>query len=229
VRAVNLIPADSRRRAAGVSASPQTLALIGVLALALAGVLLYVATVNRVSDRRTQLAQVTAQAAQARTEAEALAPFIDLSKQRMSQLAAVRQLAAARYPWPRMLDDLARLMPSNASLTSIQASTAGSGTGAAATTTTGPSVQLAGCASTQSAVAHTMDRLRGMSGLTDVALSSSTEASGGSSGSGGAAGSGGTCAFPETFQMTLTLASAATPATPTAAAPAAGSTQGQAR
>jgi Tfp pilus assembly protein PilN len=207
MRAVNLIPDGSRRgTTSGLTASPQTLGLVGLLALALVGVLLYVSAANAVTERTTQLTQVTAAATQARSQADALARYVQLSKQHASQVAAVRQLATERFPWPRLLDQLAEQMPSGAALTSIQGSTGSAGGGRAAAA---PTVQLSGCAVSHSAVARTMDRLRAVTGVTDIALASSAEAAG--RGGTGVA-SGGTCAYPAAFQMTLTLAGVGAPA-----------------
>jgi len=221
--AVNLIPHDQRSGRFSLSATPATLALFSALAAALVAALLYVSAANKVAARRSELAKVTAGAAAWKTVASALAQYVSVSQQRVQRLAAVRQLAAARFPWPRVLGQFAHLLPSDVALTSLTASTTANG----ATTTSGgttastspsssssssspPAFQLSGCAASQSAVAQTMQQLRNLDGGSDVALSSSSAGSSGtgtsvSASSASSTGAGGGCGYPVTFQMSVTI------------------------
>ena len=108
--AVNLIPGGGGSGRRTRSTSPQTLALIAGLAAVLIGALLYVLAANNVTARNSELARVSTSVATWRTEASAFAPYVSESQQRAAQLAAVRQLAAARFAWPRLLGQVARLM-----------------------------------------------------------------------------------------------------------------------
>ena len=56
MNAVNLIPSDRRKRQVGVSVSPLTLGVIGGLIVVLAAAVLYVAAVNNVRARKSELA-----------------------------------------------------------------------------------------------------------------------------------------------------------------------------
>jgi len=95
-----------------------------------------------------------------------------------------------------------------------------------------PTFTLAGCATSQSMVALTLDRLRLIDGVSEVTLQSSTQAAktsaGGSSGSGGSSGCpGATFAMQITFDplpsASATSSSSTTPAaTPSALTPATG-------
>ena len=58
MNAVNLIPAEGRRRASLPTSRP-TLALLGGLVVALVAAYLYVSAANQVTARRAQLAQTT--------------------------------------------------------------------------------------------------------------------------------------------------------------------------
>jgi hypothetical protein len=222
MNAVNLIPGDSRNR--GEKVSRPTVALMGGLVIALVAAVLYVMTANTVATRKSELAQVTAGVAGWTAAATSYASFVHLAEQRTQQLADVRQLAASRFPWSDLLGQIGGVMPRAAALSSLTATSTPSTGGTSGATV--PSVQLAGCAASQSVVAQTMVRLRSVKGVSGVSLSSSTEASTGSGSSGSSStgqGSAG-CPFPVAFQLALTFtasstttaASTATAATPSA-------------
>ncbi len=225
--AVNLIPRESRPGRFSLSTSPQTLGLLAGLALALVAALLYVSAASNVTAHRNELNRVTTSAAAWKTVAGAFEPYELASQQRAAQLAAIRQLAAARFPWPTVLDQVAALLPSDAALSSLNASPAAgsSGSGSSAASASGttsasapvaPTFQLSGCATSQSAVAQTMEQLRGVDGGSAVTLSSATGKAAGTGGSGSSSSatssSGGGCTYPVQFQMTLTLTGASSKA-----------------
>ncbi len=239
MNAVNLIPADSRRRRLALSTSWPTLTLVAALLVVLAGAVLYVTAANNVKSRQAQLAQVTASANSWRRVAGSYQAFTQMAQQRNQELADIRQLAVGRYPWEHLLSQIGGLMPTKAALSSLQAATAASTTGTgtppstsgtAAPATTGgsaallPAVQLVGCAASQSTVAQTMVQLHRIQGVAAVTLASATDDSAGGSGAPGSAGSGG-CPFPVQFQMSLAFAAPA-PAAATAAAGTAPTTSG---
>jgi Tfp pilus assembly protein PilN len=221
MNAVNLIPREHRDRRFAVSMSPLTIALLAGLGAVLVAVVLYVSAANSVTSRQNELARLTARTAQAQALSSSLTGNVAAVQQLSSQVATVRQLAGGRYAWPRLLDQIGLLMPSGTALTSLQsggapgaAGTTGSAAGSAGTSspsTSAPtSLQLAGCATSQSTVAQTMEQLRGVTGVSSVQLASSTENStSGSSSGGSTAGTGsGGCAYPVQFQMSLIFASA---------------------
>jgi hypothetical protein len=221
MNAVNLIPSDTRTRSDGLNVSPPTLALMGGLLVALIAAVLYVTAANTVSTRKSELAQVTAGVAGWTAAANSYASFVHLAEQRTQQLGDVRLLAASRFPWSNLLGQIGGVMPRQAALSSLQATSTPSTSGASV-----PSVQLSGCAASQSLVAQTMVHLRSIKDVTAVTLSSSTDSSTGSASSDASSssspqGSGG-CPFPVTFQLSMTFAPTATAATPAAAS--AGST-----
>ena len=246
MNAVNLIPADSRRRRLALSTSWPTLVLVAALLVVLAGAVLYVSTANKVKSRQAELAQVTASANSWRRVAGSYQSFTQMAQERNQELADIRQLAVGRYPWEHLLSQIGGLMPTNAALSSLQAATSGSATGAgtpssgsatssgtpsstsgtSAPATSGaaspllPAVQLVGCAASQSTVAQTMVQLHRIQGVAAVTLASATDssASGSASGGGATGSAGGGCPFPVQFQMSLAFAAPA----PTAATTGAG-------
>jgi Tfp pilus assembly protein PilN len=210
MNAVNLIPADRRTRRMALPTSPPTLALLGVLALALIGAVLYVSTANQVSARRSQLARVTAGAAAWNAAAARYGASVQAFQHHAKELADVQQLADARYGWSQVLSQVSALMPAKAALSSMTASTTPGTTPSAPPT---PSIQMTGCAATQSEVAQAMVQLHRITGVTDVALASSSDSAAGSP-AGATSGSGqGACGFPVQFQVSLTFRPAAAAAT----------------
>lgn len=224
MNAVNLIPREGRSGRGGPSVSPPTLALIGGLVLALIAAVIYVTAANTVAARKTELAQVSAGVAEWTAAGNSYDSFVSVAKNRTQELADVRQLAAARFPWPNLLGQIGGRMPSEAALSTLQADT--SSAGGAASTSSAPGVQLTGCAASQSAVAQTMVQLRLVTGISAVTLSTSGDSSAGSGASSSGSGSS-SCPFPVQFQLALTITPSyaaggtSSSGAPTTAAPAA--------
>jgi Tfp pilus assembly protein PilN len=226
--AVNLIPSDARKRQAGVSASPLTLGLIGVLVAVIVCAALYVFALNDVRGRKSELARVTTSATSWQAAANSYTALVTAAQQRGQQLVAVRQLVTGRFPWSQLLSQIGGLMPAQAALSSLQATTpttttpSSAGAAPVATGATAPTVTLSGCAASQSMVAQTMVQLHKVSGASSVQLGSSTDSGTGSSPSGS-----GACPFSVQFNVTLTLAPTTTgtaSTTSTGATPAASTT-----
>jgi hypothetical protein len=221
MNAVNLIPADRRKRSVGVSVSPLTISVLGGLVVVLVAAVLYVLAVNDVRARKSELARVTANAASWQAAARSYAPYVTAAQQQKQQLADIRQLVTGRFPWSLLLGQIGAVMPAKAALNSLQATspsadpTAAASAAAASTTSstsTSHAVQISGCAATQSAVAATMVALGRVNGVSSVSLSSTSNGgavSAGSSSSSGSAASGNGCPFPVTFSLSLILGSSA--------------------
>jgi Tfp pilus assembly protein PilN len=227
MNAVNLIPGDARKRQVSVSASPLTLGLIGGLVVILAAAVFYVSAVNDVRARTGELTKVNANVTAWQATANSYASLVTSSQQRDQQLSAIRQLATSRFPWSQLLSQIGGLMPADAALSTLQAatptgttaspSTTGTAPSAAPTTQSPPSVQLTGCAQSQSTVAQTMVQLHKVQGISDVALASSSVSSSSSGASTPSAGQSGGCPFPVSFQISLTFAAPSTGASSTVA------------
>jgi Tfp pilus assembly protein PilN len=185
VKAVNLIPGDARRhgaRSAGVGLGPSH-ALLGLLAVAVALVTVYVLTSNTISSRKAELAGLNAQLAQEQARAATLASYQQFEKLAQARAETVRQIAATRFDWYRALADLSKVVPADTSLGSLFASVApgssGSGAGSAGTASSlrgdiaAPALQMTGCTKSQDDVARLMSRLRLINGVTRVTLGDS--------------------------------------------------------
>jgi Tfp pilus assembly protein PilN len=206
MRAVNLIPADSRGRSGGTPSTGMQVpvyVLLGFLALAVALVTVYVLTNNTIGARKAKLASLQAQVAQEQAQAARLGEFTKFSQLAQTRISTVQAIAAARFDWHSALADLSKVVPANTTLQSISgtvvpgASASGSGGSSAGLRgdISAPAFELAGCTANQDDVARLMSQLRLINGVTRVTFSNSQE-SAASAGSGGPAGpSGGqTCA-----------------------------------
>src|SRR4051794_4420950 len=158
MRPVNLIPPDQRR---GDRAPMRTGALsyvvIGALALALLGVIAVALTSKQISDRKHQVAQLEQEQQAAEAKASSLQAFTNFRTVQEERQASVNSLAESRFDWQRVLDELARVIPSNVWLTQL-AGTASptvqveNGPGVALRGgVPGPALELVGCAVSQDA------------------------------------------------------------------------------
>lgn len=242
MNAVNLIPGDRKR--VSVSVSPLTLGVIGGLVVVLAAAVLYVFAVNDVRTRKSELGRVTANAASWQAAANSYASYVTDAQQQKQQLVDIQQLVTGRFPWSVLLSQIGGVLPANAALSSLQAtspsadSTAATGAATpatatpAATTTTTQAVQITGCAASQSAVASTMVALGRVHGVGSVALASTSNSTVGATSSGSSSSSGagssssdGGCPFPVNFTLSLVLApSASSTGTPGSTTPTSSAT-----
>lgn len=194
MRAVNLLPADARRRATGGGISigqpgPVHFVLAALL-IVLAYVTLFVLTNNTITQRKTQLAALHHQLDEEQVlvaRFNAYTKFEQLAQQRDQ---TVRQIASSRFDWHGALGDLSKVMPAGASLQSLLAtvapgatvsgaggSTAGSAlsTGSLRSAVNAPAFELKGCTSSQDDVARLMSRLRVINGVQRVTLADSVK------------------------------------------------------
>jgi Tfp pilus assembly protein PilN len=210
VNPVNLLPAKHRPRTPTGGQQGSAYIVVGILGVVLVMVVFYVLTVNGVNTRKDQVARAKADTAKAQARAGTLASYGDFSKVKQERVQSVKQLASSRIDWERLTRGLARVLPDNVWLTSASASASGtpaaagsSGGSSAPTsgTSTGPNVELSGCAPSYSVIAVTLVRLRELSGAQDVQLNSITRAQQSTAGPGapqggpasGSAGSGSDC------------------------------------
>lgn len=252
MRAFNLIPAEERG-GAGVGAGKSgggAFVVLGLLGLLAIFALLYGAARHQISSRRGEVATLNAQAQVAQAQATQLAPYVSFMALHEQRVQAVSQLVDSRFDWAHAFHEVGRVLPKDASLTSISGTIAGASAAAAtsaapaapatpsssaastASSVTSatppgsvPTFTLSGCATSQAEVALTLDHLRLIDGVGEVTLQSSTKAAG--SGSGGGGGSGG-CGSGPVFAMQVAFeplpsatTTSSTSSTSTAAASAA--------
>ncbi|HTU85487.1 MAG TPA: hypothetical protein VMF57_07920 [Solirubrobacteraceae bacterium] len=194
MRAVNLIPADSRGRGTrGPSTGMQVpvYALLGFLVAAVALVTVYVLTNNTIGQRTAKLAGLKTQVAEEQAEASRLGEFTKFSQLAQTRIETVRSIAAARFDWHDALSDLSKVVPANTTLESVTgtvvpgAGAGGTGGGSLRADLPGPAFELEGCTANQDDVARLMSQLRLINGVVRVSLSNSQESAGSTASSSG--------------------------------------------
>jgi Tfp pilus assembly protein PilN len=236
MRAVNLIPSEQRSGqpvGAGRShgAAYAVLALIAGLALM---AYLYGQAKHQLSSRRAQAATLTAEAQRAQAAAERLAPYTSFIALREQRVQAVDALVNERFDWAHVMHEFGRVLPAQTSIASLTGSIGGSSSASstsASSTGSVPMFTLSGCATSQPAVALTLERLHLIDGVSEVTLQASTAGSAGtasSSSSSSSSGAGGCTGSDASFSATVTFdplpgASAASGATSTSVADQTGS------
>ena len=203
--------------------------LVGVLTVLVALVSAYALQHRAVQDKRADLARTEAEATQTEGRVAQLASFSQFTALRATRQQTVTSLAASRYDWAHSLRELARVIPSNVWLTSLQG-TVGPGVtikSGSAGTTGGlraalpvPAVELVGCTTDQDSVARMLTRMRLVDGVTRVSLQSSTKNDGAQASSGGGDCREGSAKFPQ-FSLVVFFdqAAGAVPTTTQGAAP----------
>lgn len=182
MKPVNLLP-ESQRRRNSASDGRMSYVVLGVLGVLLAMSALYVFTANQVTSRENEAATAASQADALEAQANELGSFGDFAQVKEQRVAAVRDLAATRFDWERLMRELSRVLPkggwlqqADASVTGeVDSSSGSSGSTAAATGAGGgsPAMRLTGCMPRQGDVADMMLRLRRMYRVEDVELKES--------------------------------------------------------
>lgn len=178
MKAVNLIPeSDRRRRPRGDGKSSYAaLAVLGALFLM---TLTYVFVANQATSRQNDAAEASAEADRLEARAAEMGAFGDFATTKAIRVASVRQLAASRFDWERLIRELARVLPDGSWLQSVEASTSGAGAESASTgeaVAAGPEATLTGCAPRQPDTAALLLRLQRMHRVQDVVLNESARA-----------------------------------------------------
>lgn len=134
MRAVNLIPSDSRTGSApGAGRSGggayAVLAVLGGLAIL---ALLYGMAHHQISSRKAQAATLNARAQRAQAEAGQLAPYTSFVALREQRMQSVSDLVDARFDWAHAFHELGRVLPRDATITSLQGAVGATEPGASA-------------------------------------------------------------------------------------------------
>jgi Tfp pilus assembly protein PilN len=191
---VNVLPPEERRAAGTAGRSEGAVyALLGALALGLVLITASVLAKNGVKDKQAELAAVESKAAGTEQVAASLNAYTDFAAMRVKRDQTVKQIADSRFDWAHALSEVARTVPKDAWLTSLDGTVkdgAGGG-GGLRSSLPQPAVVIAGCTTSQSAVARMMSNMRRIDGVERVSLESSEKADGADGGGGGAAQAGG--------------------------------------
>jgi Tfp pilus assembly protein PilN len=186
MRAVNLIPADSRagsgNRGPATGMQVPVYILLGFLAAAVALVTVYVLTNNSIASRTATLGNLKTEVTQEQAAVARLGEFTKFSSLAQTRISTVNSIAAARFDWHAALTDLSKVIPANVTLQSVVgtvvpgANSGGSGSGGTGTLRTAisaPAFELSGCTGSQDDVAKLMSQLRLINGVTRVTINDS--------------------------------------------------------
>jgi len=183
VRAVNLIPLDQRGGAGPAAGASQggAYAVPVVLAGLVIMTLFYGSARHDISKRQAQVASVTAATQRAEASTSQLTSYANFLKLREERQAAVSTLAESRFDWAYAFQEIGRVLPTDASILSLTGSVGAPTTTASPAATTGkssvasatppgsvPTFVLSGCATSQTEVAQTLDRLRLIDGVSHL-------------------------------------------------------------
>jgi Tfp pilus assembly protein PilN len=218
MRPVNLIPPEQRHgQQAPLRSGPVVYILVGALVAALVAVTALVFTNNQISDRKTEVAQLKSEEAEASAEAQRLAAYTQFQALHEQRLATITSLADSRFDWERVMRELALILPNDVWLVSLDASASASGGGGGLSNgIAGPALVISGCAKGQEGVAGFVTALKDIDGVTRVGVSSS-ELSGeeeGAGDTGSSSGGSGDCRtrkFIAKFEITVAFDAAPVP------------------
>jgi Tfp pilus assembly protein PilN len=176
MRAVNLLPRDLESQRSEGGRLPLLVGGGGIAAVTAAAAVLFMSASGAVSDNRSQLASVEAaiESIPTRGDTPAIAPGA-IVQERTDRITALSAALTTRVPVDRLLRELAYVLPEDAWLTGLTASTAA---GAGTPTTPGaagaaPSITIQGATYSHQSVARVLARLAALSTLTNVRLSAS--------------------------------------------------------
>jgi Tfp pilus assembly protein PilN len=236
MKAVNLIPGERRKKSRDIvgRSGGGALIVLGLIAGLAVLIVMYGSARRQISSQAGKAAALTAQtnAIEARTgQLSSYLSFVAMAEERMK---TVSQLIESRFDWSHAMHELGRVLPVGTSLTALHGavgsaeeltpSKSSSSSSAASASASGasstppgstPVFTLSGCATSQSEVAQTLQRLRLMDGVTEVQLQSSASSSSG----GGSGGGSGSCPEDDPA-FTVQVSFVALPTAPVVSGPA---------
>lgn len=181
MRAVNLMPDDSRQAGASRSSSSSSphgayfvLAALGALVVFVS---LLTVTNKQITSKTDKLANANAEAQVAEQRAEASAPYQAFAELARERKATVSSLSATRFDWAHGLREVARVVPGDVWLTSLNGSSGASAAAPGPETSAAPAprFEMEGCTKSQANVARLLARLRAVDGVRSVELRDSTK------------------------------------------------------
>ncbi len=184
MRAINLVPADSRPgRVNGGKSGGAVYGVFGFLILAILAASVFALAKRDEARAEQELATVEQSTASYTRLASEYSSFEAAAKQANQRINTVRSLAEARFDWAGALRDLSRLIPATANIGGLSASvdsTAGQTSGGSSSQLRGavmaPAIAMSGCTYDQNTAANLVTQLQAMRRVTNVTLESSKEA-----------------------------------------------------
>ncbi|MEH3053910.1 MAG: hypothetical protein PGN13_07875 [Patulibacter minatonensis] len=184
MRAVNLVPPEARQgRVSPGKSGGAVFGVLGALLLVLVMVSALAVIKKDKSAADAELAQVTAATQAYEAAANQFSSFESAATQAKQRIELVRGLSRARFDWAGTLRDMARLVPADTQIFSLDASVkdgasqSGGSSQVRSQIASSPAISLKGCSRSQTTVANLVTRLQAMRRVTNVTLEASeTEA-----------------------------------------------------
>jgi Tfp pilus assembly protein PilN len=181
MKRLNLLPPELRPRDG--SRRGVSYVVVGALAAAVVGMFAYGMVMSGVRSDETELVQLKDEAAEAQARADALSPYGAFADMKDRRERSVRLVAETRFDYERLTRELARILPDGVWVGHLEVAPAPPAQDVVAagadpvdgTAPVPPAMTVSGCAPGQDVVADTLDRLRALTGATDVALGSSSQ------------------------------------------------------
>jgi len=228
MRPVNLIPLEQRHDSQGpLRTGPLPYLVLGGLVALLVGVALLVVTGNQISERKSEVVTLKHEDKLAQKKAERLSSYVQLAQLRQQRTETVSSLADSRFDWERVMRELAKVLPSDVWLTTLNASAspeAASSSGSESSeggglrsSIAGPALEIHGCANSQDGVAGFITALKEIDGVTRVGVETSalpSEESSSESGEGSEGGGESDCRtrnFIAQFELVVAFDAAPVP------------------
>jgi Tfp pilus assembly protein PilN len=175
MRAVNLIPGDSARRAAARGSGAAVYVVLATLAALVVLASLWSIANKQTGERRARLDRANAEATVAEARAGAAAPYEDFARLAQDRVATIGALASTRFRWADAMREIGRVLPADVWLTELSGTSGADDSAPTPTTSSAPAptFTLNGCTGSQGKVALLMARLRAIDGVREVDLSKS--------------------------------------------------------
>ena len=189
MKRMNLLPPELRPREGGRRGSSYL--VVGALFASVAAMLAYSIVMGGVRSDETELASLKDETAAAQATADALSPYGAFADMKDQRERSIRVVADTRFNYERLTREVARILPTGVWIGHLEVAPAPFADDiveAGADPVQGveappPAMTLSGCAPSQDIVADALDRLRALTGATDVSLGSSTHSDGDATGS----------------------------------------------
>ena len=219
MKRMNLLPPELRPRQG--SRHGVSYLVVGALFASVIAMLAYGIVIGGVRSDETELDSLKHETKQANARADALRPYGDFAEMKEQRDRLIRTVADTRFNYERLTRELARILPDGVWVGHLEVAPAppeqdvidAGADPLAGSQATPPAMTVSGCASGQEVVADTLDRLRALTGATNVELGSSSHADSTAPSSGGnkpylvsSGGANGGCAAGRVaFDATVTL------------------------
>jgi len=175
------MPADARdlrmTAAGGSGASLGVYFLLGGLTVLALFASIWTLMNNQITARTAEIARISSATRSAEARASTSAPYESFATLAKERVATVKALSATRFDWAHSMSEIARVLPPDVWLTTLNG--ASGSTGAPPTPTTSaapaPTFDISGCTRSQAKVALLLARLRTIDRVRKVELNTSTK------------------------------------------------------